>query len=186
MIDLDELMRKHNAATPGPWEHKIDDAFTAIHTIEPSVASYVSPADAAYICAACNAVPELVSELKSLREKAYGAYHRGIEKGREQGIELRQSDLEAKITQLAYKLEKERATSNKLSRTLRWTGEPPTEPGWYFFRGNIPGYHENNPPVYVDVHKNKVVFVRRASWVLSNLIIKYDIEWAGPIQEPVE
>lgn len=75
---------------------------------------------------------------------------------------------------------------NALPRPLRWTKEPPTEPGWYFFRGNIPGYHENNSPVYVDVHQNKVVLVRRASWVLSNLIIKYDIEWAGPIQEPVE
>ena len=75
---------------------------------------------------------------------------------------------------------------NDLPRSMHWTKEPPTEPGWYFFRGNIPGYHENNPPVYVDVHQNKVVLVRRASWVLSNLIIKYDIEWAGPIQEPVE
>lgn len=75
---------------------------------------------------------------------------------------------------------------NALPRPLRWTKKSPTEPGWYFFRGNIPGYHENNPPVYVDVHQNKVVLVRRASWVLSNLIIKYDIEWAGPIQEPVE
>lgn len=67
-----------------------------------------------------------------------------------------------------------------------WTKEPPTESGWYFFRGNIPGYQENNPPVYVDVQKDAVILTRHAPWILSNLIIKYDIEWAGPIQEPVE
>ena len=69
MINLDELMRLHEAATPGPWEHKIDDAFTTIHTIEPSVASYVSPANAAYIVAACNAVPELVARIRELEEQ---------------------------------------------------------------------------------------------------------------------
>ena len=73
MIDLDELMRLHEAATPGPWEHKIDDAFTTIHTIEPSVASYVSPANAAYIVAACNAVPELVARIRELEAELYEA-----------------------------------------------------------------------------------------------------------------
>ena len=69
MIDIDELMRLREAATPGPWEHKIDDAFTTIHTIEPSVASYVSPADAAYIVTACNSVPELLARIRELEEE---------------------------------------------------------------------------------------------------------------------
>lgn len=73
MSDLDELMRLHDAATPGTWEHKIDDYFTTIHTIEPSVASYVSPANAAYICAACNGVPELVQRIRELEEQLYEA-----------------------------------------------------------------------------------------------------------------
>lgn len=69
MINLDELINLREAATPGPWEHKIDDAFTTIHTIEPSVASYVSPADAAYIVAACNAIPELVARIRELEDQ---------------------------------------------------------------------------------------------------------------------
>ena len=73
MIDLDELMRLHAAATPGPWKHKIDDYFTTIHTIETSIASYVSPANAAYICAACNAVPELVARIRELADRLYEA-----------------------------------------------------------------------------------------------------------------
>lgn len=75
---------------------------------------------------------------------------------------------------------------NALPRHLRWTKEPPTEPGWYFFRGNIPGYQENNPPVYVDVQKDAVILTRHAPWILSILIDNYALEWAGPIQEPVE
>lgn len=78
------------------------------------------------------------------------------------------------------------AVWNALPRPLRWTKEPPTEPGWYFFRGNIPGYQENNPPVYVDVQKDAVILTRHAPWILSKLIDKYAIEWAGPIQEPVD
>lgn len=70
MSDLDEIMRLHDAATPGTWEHKIDDYFTTIHTIEPSVASYVSPANAAYIVAACNGVPELVARIRKLEDAA--------------------------------------------------------------------------------------------------------------------
>ena len=46
------------------------------------------------------------------------------------------------------------AAWNALPRPLHWTKKTPTEPGWYFLRGNIPGYQENNPPVYVDVQKD--------------------------------
>lgn len=63
---------------------------------------------------ALEALPELLDELSRLREKAYGAYHRGIEKGRAQCNELRQCDIEAKISQLALELEKERAISKQL------------------------------------------------------------------------
>lgn len=77
------------------------------------------------------------------------------------------------------------AAWNALPRHLRWTKQPPTEPGWYFFRGNVPGYQKNNPPVYVDVQKDAVILTRHAPWILSKLIDKYAIEWAGPIQEPV-
>lgn len=71
MVDLDELMRLHAAATPVPWEHKIDDAFDdpSIHDITPYVASFARPDDAAYICAACNAVPELVARIRELESQ---------------------------------------------------------------------------------------------------------------------
>lgn len=74
MIDLDELMRLHAAATPGPWEHKIDDAFDepSSHVITPYVASFAKPEDAAYICAACNGVPELVSRIRELESEHAG------------------------------------------------------------------------------------------------------------------
>lgn len=68
---------------------------------------------------ALEALPELVAELESLREKAYGAYHRGKEKGRAQVNELRQCDLEAKISQLALELEKERAISKRFKARIR-------------------------------------------------------------------
>ena len=94
MLDLDELMSLHAAATPGPWEHKIDDAFTTIHTIEPSVASYVSPANAAYICGACNAVPELVARIRELEaqrdwmaQAAANAGWHGVRVGKEYMID---------------------------------------------------------------------------------------------------
>ena len=67
---------------------------------------------------ALEALPELLDELSSLREKAYGAYHRGIEKGRAQGNEMRQCDLEAKISQLALEIKNERAISKQLVEFL--------------------------------------------------------------------
>lgn len=76
MIDLDELMRLHAAATPGPW--KIG-AWNGIVAESPrgvewdkalfSVAlnaEKTAKADAAYICKACNAVPELVQRIREL------------------------------------------------------------------------------------------------------------------------
>lgn len=78
MIDLDELMKLREAATPGPWEHKIDDAFDdpSIHDITPYVASCVKPDNAAYIVAACNAVPELVARIRELERLCEQQQHR--------------------------------------------------------------------------------------------------------------
>ena len=84
MIDLDELMRLHAAATPGPWEVKLgdfvdDEEVITLHPyIEVNRQAICVPfergpdddneeADIAFICAACNAVPELIAELKEAR-----------------------------------------------------------------------------------------------------------------------
>lgn len=61
------------------------------------------------------------------------------------------------------------AAWNALHRPLRWTKEPPTEPGWYFCQRIYPGAPKHYPLRVVHIH--------------------YDVEemwWAGPIQEPVE
>lgn len=84
MIDLDELMRLHEEATPGPWKVKIGD-FESEDGYGTVTAPYVEANgkticvptdrgpdddndedDAAYIVSACNAVPELVARIREL------------------------------------------------------------------------------------------------------------------------
>ena len=72
MIDLDELMRLSEAATPGPWCHRQDKALYVdrireiIAEDETHVCSFTEKVDAAYIVAACNAVSELVQRIREL------------------------------------------------------------------------------------------------------------------------
>ena len=85
---LDELERLSKAATPGPWNiseqgtnetyhHRIQSYYTGKETPE-HIAYVVLPNvfgnidDAAYIAAACNAVPMLVEMVKYLSEEASG------------------------------------------------------------------------------------------------------------------
>ncbi len=93
---------------------------------------------------------------------------------------------------------------NALPRRLRWTKEPPTEPGWYFCQ-RICKDAENQYPlrvvhIHYDVVMGKHVLCyggcawygveddRQESSPLCD-ISKSALEemwWAGPIQEPVE
>lgn len=92
MIDIDELMRLHAAATPGPWEVNIGD-FESEDGYGTVTAPYVEAdgkticvpfdrdpedendeSDAAYIVAACNAVPELVARIRELEEYKASVY----------------------------------------------------------------------------------------------------------------
>ena len=72
MIDLDELMRLHDAATSGQLRHRPDKILYVEQTREivtqddTLVCSLTTMDDAEYICAACNAVPELVRRIKGL------------------------------------------------------------------------------------------------------------------------
>lgn len=91
MIDLDELMRKHDAATPGPWRVKSGE-FEGYEGYGTVTAPYVEADgkmicvpfdrdsedendeyDAAYIVASCNVVPELVTRIKHLEAQLYEA-----------------------------------------------------------------------------------------------------------------
>lgn len=74
---LSELLRLNHAATPGPW--KVATWYGGYHTIRPkkepekSLGQIERKHDAAYIVAACNAVPELVSRIRELEEQLYEA-----------------------------------------------------------------------------------------------------------------
>lgn len=85
MIDLDELMKLRDAATPGPWKTDLgnfdSDGYSMV--IRPYIEAdgkitFVSnddtdygydEDDAAYIVAASNAVPELVAHIRELEEQ---------------------------------------------------------------------------------------------------------------------
>ena len=78
---LDELERLRKAATPGPWKHNIEPRrdgmgfiwpFSSIESEDANVTDSITRADAAYIVAACNAVPRLVEMVKYLSEEASG------------------------------------------------------------------------------------------------------------------
>lgn len=77
MIDLDELMRLSESATPGPWCHRQDKALYVdrireiIAEDETHVCSFTEKVDAAYIVAACNAVSELVQRIRELEAQIY-------------------------------------------------------------------------------------------------------------------
>lgn len=73
-IDLDELERLAKAATPGPWEYRLvgRQANIIMADTEPLCAtkySHNKSHDAAYIVAACNAVPELVARIRELERQ---------------------------------------------------------------------------------------------------------------------
>ena len=94
MIDLDELMRLREAATPGPWKVNIGD-FESEDGYGTVTAPYVEADgkticvpfdrdpedendenDAAYIVAACNSVPELVARIRDLERLCEQQQHR--------------------------------------------------------------------------------------------------------------
>lgn len=68
MVNLDELMRLHDAAKPGPWE--AEKNHTAYASWGDSVCytqqCHNHDNNLAYIVAACNAVPELVARIREL------------------------------------------------------------------------------------------------------------------------
>lgn len=72
---LDELERLRKAATPGPWKHNIEPRrdgmgfiwpFSSIESEDANVTDSITRADAAYIVAACNAVPRLIDMIEYL------------------------------------------------------------------------------------------------------------------------
>ena len=66
---LDKLERLAKAATPGPWEGRGNHIFCANNKrlVYVEAERALDLQTAAYIVAACNAVPELIAELKEAR-----------------------------------------------------------------------------------------------------------------------
>jgi hypothetical protein len=64
--------------------------------------------------------------------------------------------------------------------------EPPTRPGWYWFRGNINGSPLLSKRI-VEIQQNKhygLAVVSASPWPQE--LDRYRGEWAGPIPEPEE
>lgn len=93
---------------------------------------------------------------------------------------------------------------NALPRPLRWTKEPPTEPGWYFCQRICPGAPKHYPLRVVHIHYDefmgkRVLCYSGCAWYgveddrqdssplcdISKSALE-EMWWAGPIQEPVE
>ena len=85
---------------------------------------------------------------------------------------------------------------NDIPRNLKWTSEPPTQPGWYFTRRNRPG----KPLRVVYVKKEKrydhrvkeerkvmtMAETRSAEGYIIEELNQDDRQWAGPITNPKE
>ncbi len=70
MIDLEELERLAAQATPRPWEVKhlrTNHEFVFAQAPDCDMVFHAREEDVQYITAACNAVPELIAELKEAR-----------------------------------------------------------------------------------------------------------------------
>ncbi len=77
---------------------------------------------------------------------------------------------------------------NALPRRLRWTNEPPKEPGWYWHEENHGGKHPAHVFRVVTSTKETGIYVRFFGQP-ADVIHKIDHisgKWAGPIPEPEE
>lgn len=96
------------------------------------------------------------------------------------------------------------AAWNSMHRTLRWTKEPPTEPGWYFCQRICPGAPKHYPLRVVHIHYDecmgkRVLCYGGCAWYgveddrqdssplcdISKSALE-EMYWAGPIQEPLD
>lgn len=77
---------------------------------------------------------------------------------------------------------------NALPRRLRWTKEPPKDPGWYWHEENHGGKHPAHVFRVVTSTKETGIYVRFFGQP-ADVIHKIDHisgKWAGPIPEPEE
>lgn len=78
---------------------------------------------------------------------------------------------------------------NALPRRLRWTNEPPKEPGWYWWRTDK---WNDAQIVFVDrwifckTHRLGFSAKFLKNWKKEHDVAALDGEWAGPIPEPEE
>ena len=102
-IDLDELEQLAAQATPGPWRLVdarafLDDEDFEIRNGQHCIGYGTSGANAAYIVAACNSLPELIAENRALQERA---------QMRQELVEQYEQDI-ARLRQKVRELERQR------------------------------------------------------------------------------
>lgn len=179
---LEELEYFAKEATPGPWtkseqgtnetyHHRIERYYGGKEVPE-HIAYIVLPHvfgnlnDAAYIVAACNAVPRLVEMVKYLSEKSR------VETNGTNTWRIRESKT---VLQEAYEATdpKRKTAAEDHSNTLTWTNEIPNVPGFYWMRSSLfPEPHIMN-------------FSIEVTPLCADDLLP-GIEFAGPIPEPTE
>ena len=74
MIDLEKLEQLAAKATPRPWTIADSDCCIDIFTDDEYIGNVAKPEDAAYIAAACDAVPKLIKMYREADDKANKAW----------------------------------------------------------------------------------------------------------------
>lgn len=177
---LEELEYFAKEATPGPWtkseqgtnetyHHRIERYYGGKEVPE-HIAYIVLPNvfgnsnDAAYIVAACNAVPRLVEMVKYLSEESR------VETNGANTWRVRESKT---VLQEAYEATdpKRKTAAEDHSNTLTWTNEVPNVPGFYWMRSSL----------FPEPH---VMYFSSDTIPLCADDFLPGIEFAGPIPEP--
>lgn len=177
---LEELEYFAKEATPGPWtkseqgtnetyHHRIERYYGGKEVPE-HIAYIVLPHvfgnlnDAAYIVAACNAVPRLVEMVKYLSEESR------VETNGADTWRIRKSQ---DILQEAYEATdpKRKTAAEDHSNTLTWTNETPKTPGFYWMRSSL----------FPESH---IMYFSSDTIPLCVDDLLPGIEFAGPIPEP--
>lgn len=137
-LNLDELERLAAQATPGPWFVTCNCTGKTFYTIKndrvyigEALGVYNGEANAAYITAACNAVPELIKRVRELEEECRTLGERLCETEHDLTEALdKKEELEGRIAELAKENSGHKRVIHILeNKVLELKGQPiPMEP----------------------------------------------------------
>lgn len=132
---LDRLERLAKAATQGPWKNEPDENFfdhdcQIVRSDTAFVCEFVTEANAAYIVAACNSLPDLIAENRALQERAQMRQEL-VEQYEQDIAKLRQKvrELERQTVILASHLSKYVMHTMSTKEWLEWSERTAKEAG---------------------------------------------------------